>query len=320
MCSATIDFAPLVEQATRAPSSHNTQPWLFRCDGEQVTVLADRTRALPVNDPYDRELTISCAAAARNLELAARAAGHGVEWTALPEGEDSDALVSIRLEAGAAEGDDEATKLANAIGHRHTTRDAFTDEGPPDDLAARLSALADAGGCWLELLPPGEARKTVAGLVAEGDRRQFADPRWRRELASWMHPRRDGDGLTMPRPLVPVSRFVVKHFDLGASTSGSDQELALTAPLLFVLGTEGDDVAGWLDAGRALESILLTAAAEGLAAGYLNQPCQVAELRPALGTAVGHLGHPQLVVRLGKPVEALEPSPRRPVSDVLLES
>ena len=46
----------LIEQATRAPSSHNTQPWLFRVSAEAVEVHADRSRALPVNDPHDREL------------------------------------------------------------------------------------------------------------------------------------------------------------------------------------------------------------------------------------------------------------------------
>jgi len=41
----------LVEAAALAPSSHNTQPWRFRPDGDAIDLLADRTRALPVNDP-----------------------------------------------------------------------------------------------------------------------------------------------------------------------------------------------------------------------------------------------------------------------------
>lgn len=314
----TIDPEPLVSRAVRAPSSHNTQPWVFRCQSDAISVLADRTRALPVNDPYDRELTISCGAAARTLELAAAAAGLGVEVALLPDPADPDCLVTVRMD-GDGDADEAESRLAAFIERRHTTREPFTGESVSEELADRLIALADGHGCWLELLPPGEVRKQVAGLVAEGDRRQFADPRWRRELASWMHPRRDGEGLTMPAPIVPVSRFVVSHFDVGASTARTDQELALTAPLLFVLGTERDDVSAWIDAGRALQSVLLAAAAEGLAAGYLNQPCQVADLRPSLGTAVGRSGHPQLVVRLGYPAEALRASPRRPIDRVLTE-
>ena len=36
---------------------------------ETVELLADRTRALPVNDPQDRELTISCGCALFNLRV-----------------------------------------------------------------------------------------------------------------------------------------------------------------------------------------------------------------------------------------------------------
>src|SRR3712207_1323163 len=51
-----------VGYAIRAPSSHNTQPWRFRITDGAVELFADRTRALAVVDPHDRELTISCGA------------------------------------------------------------------------------------------------------------------------------------------------------------------------------------------------------------------------------------------------------------------
>ena len=52
------DLQRWVEAAVLAPSSHNTQPWRFRLRGGGIDPRADRTRALPVNDPGDRELTI----------------------------------------------------------------------------------------------------------------------------------------------------------------------------------------------------------------------------------------------------------------------
>jgi hypothetical protein len=61
----------LVQAATLAPSSHNTHPWLFWLEGTVIGLLADRTRALPVNDPEDRGLTISCGCALFNLRVAA---------------------------------------------------------------------------------------------------------------------------------------------------------------------------------------------------------------------------------------------------------
>ncbi|WP_205208599.1 hypothetical protein [Arenimonas caeni] len=70
---ATIE--DLIARAVLAPSSHNTQPWLFRPGEGHVELLADRTRALPVNDPDDRELVISCGAALLTLRAAAAGAG-----------------------------------------------------------------------------------------------------------------------------------------------------------------------------------------------------------------------------------------------------
>jgi len=54
------DMKSLLEYAVLAPSIHNTQPWCFAVSGAKIYLRADCTRALPANDPEDRELTISC--------------------------------------------------------------------------------------------------------------------------------------------------------------------------------------------------------------------------------------------------------------------
>ncbi|WP_448522145.1 hypothetical protein [Schleiferia thermophila] len=75
----------LIQKAVRAPSSHNTQPWIFHVAESAINLYADRTRALPVNDPDDRELTISCGCALMNLRVAAAAEGLDARLEALPD-------------------------------------------------------------------------------------------------------------------------------------------------------------------------------------------------------------------------------------------
>ena len=75
----------LIGDAIVAPSGHNTQPWFFRIDGDTVEVRADRTRVLPIVDPDDRSLTISCGAALETLLIAARHFGHPVQAEVLPD-------------------------------------------------------------------------------------------------------------------------------------------------------------------------------------------------------------------------------------------
>ncbi len=61
------------------------------------------------------------------------------------------------------------------------------------------------------------------------------------------------------------------------------------------------------------------ACAHGVQAGHLNQPIQVAALRPRLQALVGE-GFPQLLRRLGYPTNDQAPSPRLPLDAVMVEA
>ncbi len=309
-------LAGLVPFAIRAPSSHNTQPWRFVIHDDTLELWADRRRGLPVNDPYDRELTMSCGAALMNLRLTALTHMLAVDIEELPEG-DTDLLARLTVTGvGGAAADERETRLFDAISERQTTRHPFADFPLPDDLAPAIGR--SAGWERVELMVLDDAaREPFAELVAEGDREQFHDQRWRRELASWMHPLRTGDGIGTRELTGPVARLVVSHFDVGRTTASKDAQLARDAPLVAVLATTGDEPHDWLRAGQGLQRILLRAAAMGVQAGYLNQPIQVEELRPRLRDATGVSGLPQVAFRMGFPAAELVPAARRPIDEVL---
>jgi hypothetical protein len=113
--------------------------------------------------------------------------------------------------------------------------------------------------------------------------------------------------------------MVVRSFDMGGGVAATDRALAAHSPVLAVLGTKGDTEADRLAAGQALERVLLTAAAAGLQASYLNQPVQVASLRPRLAELCGTGGAPQALVRLGHPQDDLPAAPRRPLDAVIAD-
>ncbi|MGY1679964.1 hypothetical protein [Geodermatophilus sp. SYSU D01176] len=130
----SIDIVGLVEAAVLAPSSHNTQPWWFRVGEHTVELHADRTRALPVNDPFDRELTISCGAALMTLLVAARTRGLEPDVAVLPDPDDPDLLARIIVVPGAQPADEE---LAPAIPARHTHRERSRGAAHPRPAAGR---------------------------------------------------------------------------------------------------------------------------------------------------------------------------------------
>jgi nitroreductase len=72
--------------ATRAPSVHNTQPWVLELPDEGRAELYERLdRTLPRHDPLGRDRLISCGAALTHVLLAMRVLGWVPETTLFPE-------------------------------------------------------------------------------------------------------------------------------------------------------------------------------------------------------------------------------------------
>src|SRR3954452_5899746 len=137
-------FAFLLNYAVLAPSSHNTQPWRFRVCEEFVELFADRSRGLPVVDPDDRALTISCGAALFHLRLAMRYYGLGDACELLPTS-DSDLLARVRVSGMPAETTD-VQAMFRAILKRRTNRQVFESRDVPDSVLVDLQAAAKREG------------------------------------------------------------------------------------------------------------------------------------------------------------------------------
>ena len=83
-----------------------------------------------------------------------------------------------------------------------------------------------------------------------------------------------------------------------------------------MLGTTGNTPRDQLQAGYALQHVLLTITDHGLASSMLSQPIEVPAAKEQLRIALGRPGTPQMVLRIGygDPAPA---TPRRPVAEVI---
>jgi hypothetical protein len=137
--------------AVLAPSGHNTQPWLFNVSGGAVELHDDRTRGLPVVDPEDRALVISCGAALFFLRVAIRHFGYTDEVRTFPSPDDPDLLAEVRL-GTPYEATAEEHQLFEAITKRRTNRSPFQEREITQEVLDALEAAATEEGAWLRIV------------------------------------------------------------------------------------------------------------------------------------------------------------------------
>jgi hypothetical protein len=313
----------LLNFAVLAPSSYNSQPWLFRIAGDEIELYADRTRGLPVIDPDDRELLMACGAALFNLRLAIRHFGFTPIVRTFPDLDDPDLLAFVRM-GPPSESEEESERLFKAIRNRRTHRTQMEPRRLGADEVGRLSEAASAEGAVLFPITDPDVRSRIADLVAKGVEAQGGDKRYRRELGNWIHPNRsksrDGipgraHGLSDLRSI--AEPLLTRSIDWGPERAAQLRENVEEAPALFILATKADSSSAWLDAGQALQRVLLSGAGDGVAASYFNQPVQMAELRSAVAELLPAPKYcPQLILRMGFGGEQ-QSTPRRSVAEVV---
>lgn len=308
--------------AILAPSGHNTQPWIFKIKKNGIKLYADRTRALPVIDPEDRELTISCGTALANFTIAANYFGFSASVNICPDKKNTDLLAEVKLSQGL-EPSDETKKLFKSITKRRTNRKPFEEKTIDGLLLQKMETLASEEKIKLNIVKDNQLRDLAVRIIEEGDKVQSQDKSFCRELSQWVHPNRkkSKDGIPIHSFGVgdlfsQTGPFFIGNIDWGDLQAARDRNLVEGSPVLGIIESRTDTPKDWMMAGIALEKILLFAASENLAASYLNQPLEVPELKNKLIKSLKLKGFPQQILRMGFGKD-VKPTPRRNIDEVI---
>ncbi|MEU4248097.1 nitroreductase family protein [Amycolatopsis sp. NPDC026612] len=305
----------VIGAAVLAPSTHNTQPWRFRCTPAGLELHADPDRALPAADADQRELLLSCGAALFNVRTAIHALGAHPATTLLPRRDDPTLLAVVRPFA-ARRPDQRLVELADAIPRRHTNRTPFESVAIPASIVAELRHAAELEQAWLPRLNAHQLDQ-LRELVHKGHHAQVADPAFLAEWRYWTARDRDSrDGVPeYAAGAMPSDNGGWVLRDFGSHPRGRTDD---SEPLVVVIGSFDDTRMDRIRAGQAMQRVLLTATVAGLDASFISQPVEVPAIRTELRSLLGGGLWPQIVLRLGRgaPVPW---TPRRSLADVLLE-
>ena len=314
-------YPELVRYATLAPNGHNTQPWKFRVAADQIDILPDFARRTPVVDPDDHHLFVSLGAAAENLSLAATARGYAGELVFDPGGNGTVrvALLSRPMEQ---------SPLFEAIRHRQSTRAEYDGRPVSAPDLRQLAEAAVAPGVDLVIITDHAQMAKVTDLIVTGNSVQMADAAFVTELKQWLRfnppealVKRDGlFSAASGSPTIPtwLGPFMFDRFSSAANQNEQyTRQLKSSAGIAVFLG-EVADPRHWVQVGRACQRFALQATALGLKHAFVNQPVEVAKLRPALAALVGMPDRrPDIVMRFGYG-PTLPYSLRRPVASVIV--
>jgi nitroreductase len=332
--------------AILAANPHDTQPWLFAAQGASITVLADRSRHLGGFDPFRREMHLGVGCAIENLMRAAAVFGYsmnvivnGGKLTPNPKPDPMKAA-HLWLDAGVASRD----PLFEAIPNRHTNRGPYREQPVKTEDLLKLADLVSDNEVRVAFITDHPARGELAAAIVAATERIIADREMSQDSARWFRTGRrevedHRDGIsTDSAGLSPFMVAAAKMLpDQDAATAdkywlGMTRDVQTVAPALgIMLVRDRLEMGSAIAAGRAWQRLHLAATTMGIAAQPLNQPVECVDRNAErgrndeFGPALTRFAHAPgweatFVFRLGYAEHPALPSPRRPLSAVLVNN
>jgi nitroreductase len=309
-----------IRLACRAPSMHNSQPWLWIVDEASVDLFADHRRVVRSADSSGREALISCGAALDHFRIAMAAAGWHINVDLFPNPSQLDHLATIDFTPShyvtTAERD-----RADAILVRRTDRLPFQAPSHWESFEPVLRKTIDHSKATLHVLPEG-ARPTLAEASRLTESLRRYDEYYHDELQWWTEPFRLYQGVP---PSALVSEDERERVDINRTfpTSGHGDrrpDVQVDEAKVLALSTLEDTRGDAVKCGEVLSTVLIECAMVGLATCPLTHITELPESRAMIQNLIGSQDFPQVLIRVGKTPavdETPAPTPRRPLSEVM---
>ena len=311
-----LQYHFLLQYAILAPSFQNTQPWKFQIRSDGIDVFADRLLWRKIADPDQRELLISVGCALENFLVAAEHFGIGHEVIYFPEPEFLDHVATLRLVAGGSASFFRPKSLFDAIPVRHTSHKKHSDRKVSDRHFELLKSCLTESDIHLYFSADAAIQRDVDDLLVRGNVLQFADASYRQEVAQMIGQGTLGTSWLMTK----LGELAHTHLNRGKAESQRDSELLMSSPAIGVICSGSNNKAAYVKSGQVYQRIGLLAASMGIWLQPMSHIVEVPELRNELAELIPIPDvAPQLPFRLGFGEPEDKHTPRRPLSDLLVE-
>ncbi len=273
-----MDLREILEEAVRAPSGDNCQPWRFEVKGDTVRIIDLPGRDTSLFNYRQRASQVAHGALLENLAIIASARGYAADINLFPAASEPELVATVAFRPAPTQAD----PLYDVIKVRCTNRRPY-DGSPLTDEEREALASASAGrGGRLILTRDDDEKAFLAGIASLNDRLVFENEnlhsflfdhiRWNDDEA-----RQTRDGLDIKTldlappdalafPLLkrwPLVKFL-NTFGISRIVAANARKLALSSSALGLIVIPGTSATDYVNAGCLLERVWLEATRCGL--------------------------------------------------------
>lgn len=312
----------LLDFAVLAPSSHNSQPWLFEVSDDRILVYANRQRQLVASDVNDRELYISLGCAITNIVIAAQALGLQATVAHTVDKQDLAATITFHAETSG----NNSSPLLQAILTRTNNRNPYSSQHVPAHFfeSVRSKLLASLR---FDVVTNPEQKKLLAETVVQAGIEAMNSEAFRQELNQYVKSNftrssfgMPGFGMGIPAPISLLAPTMVKHLNMNRLTAKKDFKILTThTPVFGIISSTEDNPDVWLKTGEFFETVALQAEASSIRVGVWAAPIEIGSYYQAVQKILGIQERPQMFFRMGYTNNVPKHSPRLQASATLKE-
>lgn len=266
-----------------APSTHNSQPWLFKVESNICEIYSNPAIAIKEADPSGRDLYISLGCLIENIYIAAAYYNIVCKISYLL---DLDTNLVARLRFDNLDNTMEQIlykNLIRAIIKRQTVRGIFRNR--VIDPKILKSIKSNNKEVILNTIIDSRMIEKLSDLTAKGLRLAYQNRSFRKEMATWFRTNLStkkeglpGYALNMSTPLSLIFPNLVRYFNIGTLVSKINYKSMSSAKMVCVFSSKLDDKKSWLEIGREAERVMLLLTSKNIKTSIFVAAVEIGEL------------------------------------------
>lgn len=306
-----------------APSTHNTQPWSLQLTSTSIVVLPNLERAIPVADPDNRYLYISCGTLIANMLAALEALKIKYSYDQNQSDKNFNAIITINLPKKLKL--DPANTMINALLVRQNYRGFFLATSASVPFLPNLYNKKDIK---LKVTEDRADINELARLTANGLQTAYSNPEFRREISVYINPNNSkrkiglhGYSLRMTLLQSQIIPRLMKRINIGKKLAKINHKsfIKSSAVCLISIPKTIDGSNQWVEVGLLMERYMIFLNQQGwqtsIYVASLERNDEKNKVKEIF--KIAKTDEPQILFTIGKAPDRLPESARLPLEAFL---